>query len=100
MSRTGSVRHVHQYYRRDNGLWHCSGYEECTHYVPRNMPEPAGRKSLCWRCEKPFQLTPEHMKQDKPYCDECIDELDLINQHLAKNMPEERKRTGLEAFGG
>lgn len=76
---TGSVKHVHQYYRRENGIWHCSGIDECTHYVPKNMPEPVGRRSICWGpCGKPFQLSPANMREEKPMCDACSEQTDIL----------------------
>lgn len=90
MSRTNAVKHIHQYYRRQNGIWHCSGIDECTHYVPKNMPEPTGRKSICWRCEQPFMLTPVNMREDKPICDTC-EERGRALDSILDNMPEVRR---------
>ena len=87
MARTGRVNHTHQYYRHANGLWHCSGIEGCSHYVPKNMPEPAGRMSLCWSCNKPFLLTPTNMEVDKPKCDACSSMDDVLEDYLEKRMP-------------
>jgi hypothetical protein len=76
---TSSVKHTHQYYReRVTGLWHCSGIDGCTHYMPKNMPAPIGRTSICWSCEKEFQLNPMNMVDDKPICDKCTDELNML----------------------
>lgn len=78
MARTSqSLKHTHQYYRVEmTGLWHCAN---CTHFMPGNMPPPAGRMSICWRCEKPFQLTPANMADDKPVCDNCTGERQSFN---------------------
>ena len=88
MSRTNAVKHIHQYYRRQNGIWHCSGIDECTHYVPKNMPEPVGRKSICWghMCEKPFMLTPYNMREDKPICDACEEGRNALDS-IVENIP-------------
>lgn len=80
---TGTVRHIHKYYRLSDGVWHCSGYEGCTHYMPKNMPAPAGRLSRCWSCDKPFQLAPYNMRDDKPICDDCTDKADITAQFIA-----------------
>jgi hypothetical protein len=80
---TGTVKHTHQYFRRADGCWACSGIDDCTHYMPRNMsPLPAGRTSICWSCDKPFLLTHDKMRDDKPVCDTCRDELERINQFI------------------
>lgn len=90
MGKTGTVKHTHQYYRRHNGIWHCSGYEECTHYVPKNMPEPTGRKSLCWNCQQPFQLTPVNMEKDKPMCDACSERMEILDDYIERKLAESR----------
>lgn len=92
MAKTGTLKHTHQYYKSDiSGLWHCSGYGGCTHYMPGNMPPPVGRRSLCWRCEMPFILAPYNMVNNRPVCDNC-EELrepsleDYMAQHAAKRQ--------------
>jgi len=99
MSRkTGSINHTHQYFRRDDGLWACSGIEGCTHYMPKNMsPAPVGRTSICWQCEKPFQLIPLNMKESKPICDNCEEKNDILDQKLA-NMPTPTARERAEYY--
>ena len=78
---TGAVKHTHQYFKREDGLWACSGIDECSHYMPKNMaPLPVGRLSICWRCEKPFKLLPMNMADTHPKCDDCIEILDAINK--------------------
>ena len=86
---TGTVKHTHKYFRQENGLWHCSGIDGCTHYLPKNMPAPVGRNSICWSCEKSFQLLPMNMERDKPMCDECMEKMDRVNQFMAKMMPDD-----------
>jgi hypothetical protein len=86
MARTGRVNHTHKYYRHSNGLWHCSGIEGCSHYVPKNMPEPVGRKCICWSCEKEFQLLPYHMNMDKPVCDACSEQLEKTSSFIEHFM--------------
>lgn len=99
--KTGSVNHIHQYYRRPDGLWACSGIDGCTHYMPRNMaPAPVGLYSKCWgNCEKAFQLTPYAMENNKPMCDDCQEGLDAINEITEKFLKKAVKPTGLAAFG-
>jgi hypothetical protein len=82
MARTGRVNHTHQYFRHTDGLWYCSGIEGCSHYVPKNNPPPVGRKSRCWTCGNEFQLLPMNMKEDKPNCDACVEELESIETFL------------------
>lgn len=96
---TNSIRHTHKYYRmKSTGLWYCAGIDGCTHYMPKNMPPPTGRMSLCWSCNKEFRLLPGNMQDDQPKCDECRNELDNIGKWLDSKGLNEPK-TGLEAFG-
>lgn len=89
MGKTGTVKHTHQYYKRIDGMWACSGYEGCTHYMPKNMwPAPTGHKSLCWSCEQPFQLTPVNMERGKPMCDACSDRIDSLDEFIEKKLAE------------
>jgi hypothetical protein len=39
--------------------------------MPGNMRPPAWRESICWECEKEFELTPDNMVRDQPLCDAC-----------------------------
>ncbi len=84
--KTGSVNHVHQYFRRPDGLWACSGIEDCTHFMPKNtFPAPVGKMSICWSCFKKFQLMWKHMEDedtDKPFCDVCVERVALVNAQL------------------
>ena len=83
MGKTGAVKHTHQYFRRADGMWACSGIDGCTHYMPKNMaPAPAGHMSICWECSKPFLLIPINMKKDKPVCDDCEGDEDILEKFL------------------
>jgi len=87
MGKTGTVKHTHQYFRRPDGLWACSGIEGCTHYMPKNMsPAPNGRMSLCWVCVRPFHLNPMNMRNEKPLCDECEERGDIIDRMLEERL--------------
>jgi len=81
---TNALRHVHKYFRMpETGLWYCAGMDGCTHYMPKNMPPPAGRMSVCWgpnNCSKQFMLTPYNMRNDKPMCDKCEEIMEVINE--------------------
>lgn len=70
--RTGARRHTHKYHRLTDGLWHCA-LPNCTHYLPRNMPLTTimDKDSICWQCDKKFQIDSENIKQDKPICSDC-----------------------------
>ena len=94
--KTGSVNHIHQYYRHENGLWYCSGYDECTHYMPKNMPPPAGRKSKCWQCNGIFQLAPYNMRDAKPICDECTEKGEVISSFIEDKLSQVPEMTYLE----
>lgn len=100
MGKTGSVKHTHKYFRRDDGLWACSGIDGCTHYMPRNMsPAPVGMRSRCWRCDEEFQLDPVNMKNPRPMCDTCSDSMDTLNDYIERKLKDAPKPTGLAAFG-
>jgi hypothetical protein len=100
MGKTGAVKHTHQYFRRDDGMWACSGIDECSHYMPKNMlPLPVGRKSICWGCEREFQLTPYAMRNAKPMCDECEDKTEVLGDFIEERMKSVKPLTGLAAFG-
>lgn len=92
---TNALRHVHQYFRMSTtGLWYCSGIDGCTHYMPKNMPPPVGRMSICWGCEKEFMLTPVNMMEDKPMCDACMERQDAVEDWIEqkmRNISEEKK---------
>jgi hypothetical protein len=71
MSRTGAKRHVHKYYRADDGLWYCA-LETCTHYMPLNVAHQIVNKmSVCWNCGETFALDILLMRERKPVCDDC-----------------------------
>jgi len=70
---TGAMKHIHKYYKMEyTGLWYC-GADNCTHFMPGNMPAPNGRLSKCWACDKTFQLAPYNMRDTHPECDECME---------------------------
>jgi hypothetical protein len=98
MGKTGSVKHTHKYFKRDDGMWACGLVEEkCTHYMPRNMkPLPVGMLSVCWSCSKEFQLTPVNMENTHPQCDSCSEETDMLDKYLKDKL---KPVTGLAAFG-
>lgn len=79
---TGAIRHTHRYYLDKSGrgraLWRCMK-DGCTHFLPGNMGSPFGMKSDCWGCDKEFRLTHESLEQDKPMCEKCTNELNVIN---------------------
>lgn len=78
---TGAKKHTHKYHQIDS-IWHC-GFGNCTHFMPLNVAgNVVGKLSICWRCEKEFELTPNLMKKVKPVCAECAEALDAINQFL------------------
>lgn len=78
---TGAKKHTHKYHQID-GIWHC-GFGDCTHFMPLNVARNIyGKLSICWSCEKDFELTPNLMKISKPVCAECAERLDRINQFL------------------
>ena len=101
--RTGTVHHTHKYFKRPDGLWACAGVDGCTHFMPTNMlPAPVGRLSLCWLCEKPFQLTPYNMREAKPVCDDCEEEdLEAVlmkNKEITRPDPPDVLRKYREAI--
>jgi hypothetical protein len=83
---TGSIRHTHRYYqsfnKRNEVTWRCM-LDGCTHFIPKNMhPLPLGLNSSCESCEKPFTLTHENMKEEKPICDTCMEKAIALEEYL------------------
>lgn len=69
MPKTAAIKHVHKYYKLETtGLWHCA---LCSHYKPGNVPPPVWQLSRCWKCEEPFELTPDNMVNAYPTCVKC-----------------------------
>lgn len=67
--KTGSLNHTHKYYRL-NDIWFC-GSPGCTHYMPKNMPPPVYKLSICWTCRLPMELNPDNMMSTHPVHDHC-----------------------------
>jgi len=67
------AEHIHKYQRikwGKNGtvVWRCM-LTNCNHYLHPEMVR--NRVSLCWKCLKPYVLTPEKMLRERPKCDGC-----------------------------
>lgn len=72
MGRTGAKKHIHQYFKMDNGLWGCA-LSDCTHFMPENVSNQVkGKLSLCHGCKEPFILEEVNMKQKQPKCENCV----------------------------
>src|SRR6187431_1622526 len=101
MGKTGAIKHIHQYFKRTDGAWACSGIEGCTHYMPKNMhPAPAGRYSICWGgCEKPFQLAPYNMQDEKPMCDNCTEKHEELANYVANKLSGNTRAQVAPGFG-
>jgi hypothetical protein len=82
-TKTGKLRHTHKYHKLDDNLWHCA-HPDCSHYMPKNVASSMpGKRSICWRCEKEFILTPVNMREEQPQCDYCLNpELSKIEDYL------------------
>jgi len=66
--------HIHKYKRIEWGdnktlVWRCM-MENCAHYLHEPMVE--GKRSVCWKCGKPFIMTKAHLMRVKPKCDACV----------------------------
>lgn len=71
MRKTKINKHIHQYERREDGLWYCFD-PDCSHYVPKNiMRGPIGRRSLCWGCGDSIVLDEINMEDIRPVCFDC-----------------------------
>lgn len=69
--KTKKQKHIHQYHRLSNGLWHCA-LPDCYHFMPHNVAENVpGKPSLCWGCGEGIILDENNMKDSKPVCLEC-----------------------------
>ncbi len=72
--KTGAKRHTHKYHRID-GVWMCA-LSNCTHYMPKNVAgNVAGKSSICWECAHEFTLDDVNMRDDKPKCPSCSNEV-------------------------
>lgn len=72
------VRHTHKYYYDEkNKIWVCSGYEGCSHFRPKNMPDPLGVKSICWKCAGEFYFNERNLSEINPRCEKCSKTMDL-----------------------
>ncbi len=82
MSGKGSRNHTHKYFKSD-GLWYC-GLADCTHYMPKNIPsiKMFGKNSICWECNKEFQLSEKALDKEQPICDSCQEQLDKTKKFL------------------
>lgn len=75
------TKHVHKYrrhrYKTGNAVYFCA-LPDCN---VKTLPALAlGKKCICWRCEKEFQLNEYSIRLAKPHCDDCHkpkDPLDL-----------------------
>lgn len=67
--------------------------------MPKNMsPSPAGRRSICWKCERVFQLTPVNMENAKPMCDACGEEIEMLDKYINQKTEEVKKVNPYAAF--
>lgn len=72
--KTGAKRHIHKYHFVSK-QWHCA-LSDCTHFMPGNVAgNILGKKSICWNCGKEFLLDEESLKNEKPQCIFCSNEV-------------------------
>jgi len=66
------TKHVHKLRRRryQNGtaVFFCVG-DDCTFKIGTEFS--LGKKTICWRCGEPFNLTPYSLTLAKPHCEAC-----------------------------
>lgn len=81
-TKTGAQNHTHKYFRH-NDIWHC-GLGKCTHFMPKNIPQfkMIGRPSICWECEKEFELSPDELSKDRPFCEECRIKINQLEEYM------------------
>ena len=69
---TNKSQHIHKFkrlkYRSGNQIFFCA-LPDCT--VKLNPALALGKRSLCWRCEEPFEMTEYSLRLAKPHCENC-----------------------------
>jgi hypothetical protein len=65
--------HIHKYKKVPFGnkgtiVFRCM-IPGCSHYLHEEMVR--NQKSLCWKCNTIFVMTPDKMRRQKPRCDKC-----------------------------
>jgi hypothetical protein len=98
--KTGSLNHTHKYYKLE-GLWFC-GSAGCTHFMPKNMPPPVYKKSICWTCRLPLELNPDNMQSTHPVHENCepfiyvppipVAELESMEEHIERQLRESQQK--------
>ena len=82
----------HKYHRVkiDNGfVWACDR-PACGHWMPANLVNLlVGKLSTCWSCESPFQLNELNMRDVRPTCPDCSEEMTILNFNKPKQTVEE-----------
>jgi hypothetical protein len=67
------VKHTHQYYRSPRGVWTCTGYDGCSHFIPSNYHGGVvGKRTKCNNCPREFVITEEDTFSDRPICEVCM----------------------------
>lgn len=78
-------RHTHKYQRVNLGyageVWACALKETgCTHHIPKAMGQDIlNRPSICWECGNQFILGVLAIQEDKPRCNECRGDSELVH---------------------
>jgi len=66
-------QHTHKYtrveFKKSKTIIYRCAIEGCTHYI--HEPLIVGRFCLCYRCEKPFVITPKTLRAKRLHCEDC-----------------------------
>src|SRR5689334_17151928 len=74
MAGRGSKAHIHKYHQIEIAgikVFACA-LSDCTHYMPNHMRRVVkGKASMCWECNKEFNMDDESMLMERPTCLDC-----------------------------
>lgn len=64
-------KHIHKLkrhnYKSGSAVFFCA--LDCTFKC--NIPLALGKKTICWRCEQPFDMNEYSLRLAKPHCPDC-----------------------------
>lgn len=74
MART-KYSHIHKYKKilwgkSETPVWRCM-LDNCPHYLHAGHIE--GKRSICWKCGRPFIIDRTILNRVRPKCSSCID---------------------------
>lgn len=97
-----SKRHTHKYYYglevAGTKVWACA-LPDCQHFMPKHMENLVnGRRAVCWECNGPTIVDFSRLKSKeydggKVFCDDCIEEANLVKSGVIKSSIKELEKT-------